>query len=393
MTRIDNAYHIFWPQFFPTIQFLGKISPWSGPAKQRAETLCDIVDKLRYSADTAGKPTGEYILSSLIYEARIDAFTLKYLIRGRYVIVLCCLHDLDGSPPPSAAMPRDCSRRRTPTVRPPPRAARGVTEPIQRIPIHRPLRKIKRPTIAVRGATVKTNRQKGSVMAFPRSSSQLIPQAVQALFDNPNMIGSGIEQSIPLYFNIAATRLKADAGLRKQMMEKSYVHGNGFERFVIYDEPGSGVRLRFHVHEPRPGLWKQNIHSHRRPFISYVCDGAVDDVPWRLCPSGELFNQLEYHSVGADGSFELKRIGQARLTKDTPRRFAAGTAYSLPVSALHFTVPAGDVPAITLFIEDCRAEGPSADTYSLPEKNEGGKVPVTLLSAERFQWALDYLTY
>lgn len=159
--------------------------------------------------------------------------------------------------------------------------------------------------------------------------------------------------------------------LRCHWAADSYIHANGFERLVLFATECGRYRVRLHGWPTDFNSERLNVHNHRYSFASLVLQGALEDVQWRRAAEGKYFREFHYKSRDAHGRYEHQYVGETNLAISNRQRFSAGDLYLMPFDRLHYTVPVGTSPTVTLFAEDRRQVQPSATTFSwhLPVKH------------------------
>ncbi|MFC3809776.1 hypothetical protein [Lacihabitans lacunae] len=122
--------------------------------------------------------------------------------------------------------------------------------------------------------------------------------------------------------------------LQENMLQSSYQHDNGFEKWVLIDNPS--YKLRLHIYEDSQAMPQENRHNHAWDFASSIIEGclqnsiyAIDDVN-----GNERLNHYQYSPASAD-AYGTKFIGSRLLRKMTDVQMTAGTAYFMPAEVIH----------------------------------------------------------
>lgn len=152
--------------------------------------------------------------------------------------------------------------------------------------------------------------------------------------------------------------------MQKSWAEDSYVHANGFARLVVFIPECASFRLRMHVWPEGSGVENLNVHNHRYSFVSFVEQGAIEDVTWVPAETGDLFRRFTYTSRDATGNYHHQYSGEQNLCVKRRRRVVAGELYSLNCEQFHYSLPEHSSVTVTFFAEDRRRLQPSATTFS-----------------------------
>lgn len=122
----------------------------------------------------------------------------------------------------------------------------------------------------------------------------------------------------------------------------SYVHDNGFDKIILFQDPVTKMKLRLHVWHPlmipnivRP---RQNVHNHRWDFSSIVLIGYVDHLSYSFAEKdedGEDFFHYRYYARVSKEHYEVKERGKAKIIHTGIERFNVGGFYSVQNELLH----------------------------------------------------------
>ena len=121
---------------------------------------------------------------------------------------------------------------------------------------------------------------------------------------------------------------------QKALLQNSYMHDNGFEKWVLLSTPY--YKLRLHVYEDTRLIPQENRHNHSWDFASYIMEGCLQNTiytPDEVNGEEELLH-YQYSPVKGD-EYSTSLIEKARLRKMTDINLSAGTAYFMPAEVIH----------------------------------------------------------
>jgi len=132
------------------------------------------------------------------------------------------------------------------------------------------------------------------------------------------------------------------------VMERSYVHKNGFQKIVLGRK--SGFAMRFHRYLPGEG--DQNVHDHRWSRMdSLVLEGSLPADYLAYCgpndDGAQKWERHEYRKAGDD--YIVKHRGETYLAQDECVHHRTGELYSMDAKRLHRILPSSE-PVATLVV-------------------------------------------
>ncbi len=177
----------------------------------------------------------------------------------------------------------------------------------------------------------------------------------------------------------------------------SYTHYNGFDKLVLMSSRTLGYKLRMHVWWGKPAQQGiENIHNHRWDFCSVLVKGGYRAQEFRPGTGAgeEEFLEYQYFSPAGAKTYQVKRVGTARLDCTADYVVEAGEAYFLPHDVLHRVLESHG-PTISLFMHGAPVRGHtnvfSRHPLDTPDALESAPLtPVAL--AERLEAALEVLS-
>jgi hypothetical protein len=122
--------------------------------------------------------------------------------------------------------------------------------------------------------------------------------------------------------------------LTQKLIERSYQHDNGFEKWVLFNHPL--FKLRLHVYEDTRLIPQENRHNHSWDFASCILEGCLQNTIYTIDEQAgeEGLNHYQYSPIEGE-SYSTKLLGQKRLRKMTDINLASGTAYFMPSEVIH----------------------------------------------------------
>lgn len=137
----------------------------------------------------------------------------------------------------------------------------------------------------------------------------------------------------------------------------SYMHDNGFDKIVLYQDTVTKMKMRLHLWHPlvipnskRP---RQNVHNHRWDFSSAILTGYADNLSYRFARNeteGEPFFHYRYYARGSKEHYEVEERGKVRLVCIKQQCFSAGDIYSVENETLHRVDTPDEINIATLVI-------------------------------------------
>ena len=121
------------------------------------------------------------------------------------------------------------------------------------------------------------------------------------------------------------------------VVQKSYMHDNGFSKIVLGESPHGG-RLRLHVWQQGADA-EENIHDHRWSFTSRILTGCLHNELWDTCiaqaPGAEHYRQFAYRPGRNEDRYGFNEVGRSWIRRTMQRWDDAGTVYSMEPGELH----------------------------------------------------------
>lgn len=129
----------------------------------------------------------------------------------------------------------------------------------------------------------------------------------------------------------------------------SYLHDNGFKKFVLLQTPLYKVRL--HIWDTVVDkLPQENVHDHRWPFASVMLTGYFASKIYKVTERGDEERFAYQYSPVIDGKYNLRNTGMATLQESIPLVIKKDNGYYMPPETLHRVVYDGKERAMTLVI-------------------------------------------
>jgi hypothetical protein len=137
--------------------------------------------------------------------------------------------------------------------------------------------------------------------------------------------------------------------LLTDIAKNSYVHGNGFDKVVLFTGPGNSYKVRLHIWWP--GLnSEENIHDHRWDFCSTIISGGILFEKYMVSKDGFPVREFVYKDRGSD--YELVPIGLTRLEKVFSGYLSQKSHYFLSHIVPHRIYPFKDVISSTVILQN-----------------------------------------
>jgi hypothetical protein len=158
-----------------------------------------------------------------------------------------------------------------------------------------------------------------------------------------------IKDNLAKLFN----KLSSDEGMLMSVLERSYYHQNGFDKFTLING-GGGFKLRLHVWKPENITRAQeNIHDHRWSFASKILYGSFSTQTFNVRKkTGEHERYFSmYHPNPSEDRYHLTPYGRERLELSQDVEHKSPLLYHLPYDILHrISAINPDLGCITLMI-------------------------------------------
>jgi hypothetical protein len=119
----------------------------------------------------------------------------------------------------------------------------------------------------------------------------------------------------------------------------SYVHDNGFDRILLYNNPVNLIKLQLHIWYPlpRPAVREpQLVHNHRWDFSSAIIAGDYTNIVFEFddeCP--DKYFHYKYFARGTKEHNALEFVGMRSLKVIDSKQHNVGSVYSTESQALH----------------------------------------------------------
>ena len=138
-----------------------------------------------------------------------------------------------------------------------------------------------------------------------------------------------------------------DEATLQAIAARSHMHGNGFYKIVLEDDPA--FRLRMHIW-PAGFHAQENLHSHRWYFASTVLCGQLQSEIWEdaATPGEQAYDEYLYLGLAAGKQPYDLPVGKARVALREHVVHRAGDAYTMPPHVLHRIVASGQSMTSTL---------------------------------------------
>jgi len=150
-----------------------------------------------------------------------------------------------------------------------------------------------------------------------------------------------------LYESIASGNISKS--LLEEISKRSYLHGNGFAKIVLVDNPH--FKCRLHVwRNSNTGV--ETLHNHRWSFASAIQAGAItaDIFNDSVKPEAEYFKEYVYQREGASTSTSML-IGDSRLERIITEVKVAGDTYHMDCNTIHRITGVESPITATLFVQ------------------------------------------
>ena len=120
----------------------------------------------------------------------------------------------------------------------------------------------------------------------------------------------------------------------KQVLANSYMHDNGFEKWVLINNPN--FKLRLHVYEDSRLVPQENRHNHSWDFASYIIEGTLQNTIYQEDKVNGEEDLLHYrYSPVRAGKYLAEFVNMTKLKKMTDINLSPNTAYFMPAEVIH----------------------------------------------------------
>lgn len=145
--------------------------------------------------------------------------------------------------------------------------------------------------------------------------------------------------------------VKSDVGQLTATASASVLHRNGFIKIPMFEDPVSGREVRFHSWNGSY-VGEENIHSHTKPYWSFVVAGSVLVERYELGP-GNSYNAYRSSHIGrSDYALEvLDRLSLEHVGTDIITR---GECHFGDTKTLHRLIVSQGQSASTIFCQGPR---------------------------------------
>jgi hypothetical protein len=164
------------------------------------------------------------------------------------------------------------------------------------------------------------------------------------------------------------------------LARQSYLHPNGFEKYLLVPSEHSACRIRLHIWRPerKESFDSANYHNHFRDFASLVICGSLTDCVFSESaldePNSLAVRKYQVFDRPVGSEYSYIDLGPASLRPVSERCVDAGSTYSQAYSVIHRTQLNSGSTMYTLFVQ-----GPERSPYSFgysvnrftPEKDAG----------------------
>lgn len=137
----------------------------------------------------------------------------------------------------------------------------------------------------------------------------------------------------------------------------SYIHDNGFDKIVLFQDLKTKMKLRLHLWHPlviqKMKRLRQNVHNHRWDFSSAILLGRAENISYRFAEmeeDGEEFFHYRYYARGSKECYDVEELGKTKLVCTKIERVSTGDIYSVDNETLHRVDTPENQPVATLII-------------------------------------------
>ena len=124
-----------------------------------------------------------------------------------------------------------------------------------------------------------------------------------------------------------------DSELSKGVADKSYLHGNGFYKLVLFI---SGKKEKLRIHFWPGGVdAEENIHCHRWSFSSLIIHGKLNSEIYKEDSSRDANSHKCYLYRKTPQEASSIFLGDIKLSVENKKKQKAGDFYRLPQGKLH----------------------------------------------------------
>jgi len=133
---------------------------------------------------------------------------------------------------------------------------------------------------------------------------------------------------------------------------RSYVHYNGFDKFVLLSSHQPNFKLRLHVWWPENREYpSENIHNHRWDFTTLLVAGSYQFEEFQTDPDGDSMYEYKYLPPDGRDHYGMEFIGKTRLNCLSSGCMQTGSYYTLTTKALHRVATVRRHPTISVLVQ------------------------------------------
>lgn len=143
---------------------------------------------------------------------------------------------------------------------------------------------------------------------------------------------------------------------------RSYLHQNGFDKFVLLADPS--FKLRLHIWWPdQIEVIDEHVHNHQWWFASSLLLGRYHVFLYEAAAQGVPMHHYRYASPKGRDHYKMDHLGTAHLECIFDSVFPAGTTYALSPNSLHRVRSIRGALTASLVLQSVHSR-PFADVYS-----------------------------
>lgn len=136
-------------------------------------------------------------------------------------------------------------------------------------------------------------------------------------------------------------------GALQDVATKSYLHGNGFYKIVLFESADFTIRTNIWMPGTQP---QENLHDHRWHLSSAIIAGSLTSEIWEESASRQSQEYEEYIYIGktTQKAAHVIPVGRTRVVLKETITHTSGECYFLPSNIMHRIVLSGEALAATL---------------------------------------------
>jgi hypothetical protein len=181
--------------------------------------------------------------------------------------------------------------------------------------------------------------------------------------------------------------IRTDSNVVESCASRSFLHPLGFDKIMLIN-CSPLFTLRLHAWWPTQKFAAEHVHNHRFNFLSFVVQGGYMMETFESTREDGM-RMTEYQETpGADGSWELRKVGPAYIQPIESRAFKQGVGYELPSDALHKVIVTPGTMCLTMFLQTTPTSS-ATRVYTNPEEPTPARTPKNTLSAMAYRGKLD----